>query len=88
MAENCSRAFENFSRHGDPFPGRWLFDMIQPLQLFLNISIFVTLILILYWLLKGSRKPVESPLDMLKKRYVSGEIDTETYVHMKKTISD
>ena len=89
LAQNGSRVVENFSRHGDFFPGRWLlFDVIPPLQLFMNISIFVILVLILYWLLRGSKKPAETPLDLLRKRYVKGEIDEKTYVHMKKVIYD
>jgi uncharacterized membrane protein len=89
VAKNGSLVVENFSRHRDPFLGRGLlFDVIPPLQLFLNISIFVTLVLILYWLLRGAKKPAETPLDLLKKRYVKGEIDEKTYTHMKKVISD
>ena len=87
IADNGSHLAENAPMHS-PFLSRGLFLDIIPLQLLLNILIFVVLILLLYWLLRGPKKSVETPLDLLKKRYVNGEIDKETYLHMKKIISD
>jgi len=88
LAENCSCIVENITRHEDPFFGRGLFFDFIPIQLLLNILVFVVLVLLLYWLVRGSKKPTETPLDMLKKRYVGGEIDEKTYLHMRKVISD
>jgi len=35
-----------------------------------------------------ANKTTESPLDILKKRYAKGEIDDETFQHMKKELSE
>ena len=51
-----------------------------------NILFMLVLALIFYWLLRGSRRH-ESPMDLLKKRYVAGEIDKETFLEMKKDLS-
>ena len=36
----------------------------------------------------GQRKKPETPLDILKKRYASGEIDTEEYEKRKRVLQD
>jgi len=53
-----------------------------------NLLIILILALIFHWLLRGCRKTHETPMDLLKKRYVSGEIDKGTYEEMKEGISD
>ena len=53
-----------------------------------NLVIILLLALIFYWLVRGSKKSNESPLDLLKKRYVLGEIDKKTFEEMKEVISD
>jgi putative membrane protein len=53
-----------------------------------NLLFIIVLALIFYWLLRSSRHPPEKPLDLLKKRYVAGEISKEQYEEMKKDISD
>ncbi len=49
------------------------------------------------WLARGSRSamitpsgatPIETPLDVLKRRYAAGEITKEQYTEMKKDISE
>jgi len=53
----------------------------------MNLAFILVLALIFYWLLRGSRRH-ESPMDLLKKRYVAGEIDKETFLEMRKDIID
>ncbi len=52
-----------------------------------NFLIILIIALIFYWLLRGS-KTYETPMDVLKKRYVREEIDKETFEEMKKNITD
>jgi len=54
---------------------------------------WIILIIIIIWIfaiphdIPGQRRKKESPLDILKKRYASGEINKEEYEEMKKTIT-
>lgn len=54
--------------------------------------IFIGLIGLLIYLLvrsaKGSDRPLETPLDILKKRYARGEIMKEDFDRMKKDIAE
>jgi len=52
-----------------------------------NLVFILVLALIFYWLLRGSRRH-DTPMDLLKKRYVAGEIDKETYLEMREDISE
>lgn len=52
-----------------------------------NFLIILIIVLIFYWLLRGT-KSHETPMDVLKKRYVRGEIDKKTFEEMKKDITD
>jgi len=52
-----------------------------------NLIIILLLVLIFYWLVRGSRTN-ETATDILKKRYASGEIDKKTFEQMKKDIVD
>lgn len=51
-------------------------------------------IFILFWIfaipynIPGQRSKKESPLDILKKRLASGEIDSEEYLQKKKILED
>ncbi len=64
-----------------------LLGFIPPFMVW-NLVIVVLVGLIFYWLLKSSQRSSDTPLDVLKKRYVSGEIDREAFEQMKKDISD
>lgn len=54
--------------------------------------IFIGLIALLIYLLvrslKGSDRPLETPLDILKKRYARGEITKEDFDRLKKDIAE
>ncbi|MBD3388378.1 MAG: hypothetical protein GF416_04815 [Candidatus Altiarchaeales archaeon] len=68
-----------------PFLGREPIFGLVPTFMVWNLVIVVVVALIFWWLVRGSRR-VETPLDVLKKRYVSGEIDKKTYLEMKEDI--
>ena len=71
--------------HNPLFP-RDIFGI--PMFFIWNLLIVLIVVLIFYWILRGSRQVHETPMDLLKKRYVLGEIDKETFEGMKRTISD
>jgi putative membrane protein len=71
-------------RFGPPVP-RDIFGI--PTFFIWNFLIILVISLIFYWLLRSSRT-YETPMDVLKKRYVSGEIDKETFEAMRKDIKD
>ncbi|MEA3254670.1 MAG: SHOCT domain-containing protein [Candidatus Altiarchaeota archaeon] len=76
MVGNGSRGFLKHTIFGIPTFMIW------------NLAIILLLALIFYWLVRGSKKSNESPLDLLKKRYVRGEIDEKTFEEMKEVIGD
>ena len=51
-------------------------------------------LMLLFWIfatpyrIPGERRKQESPLDILKRRYASGEINAEEYQEKKKIIED
>ncbi|OYT54876.1 MAG: hypothetical protein B6U72_01150 [Candidatus Altiarchaeales archaeon ex4484_2] len=53
----------------------------------MNLLFILVLALIFYWLLRGSGRH-DTPMDLLKMRYVRGEIDKETFLEMKEDLSD
>ena len=59
-----------------------------PMPLIWNFIAVLIIALIFWWLIRSSSKNGETPLDLLKKRYASGEIDRETYLKMKEDIRD
>lgn len=78
-------------RAGDCRPLPWYRDeflgFIPPFLVW-NIAVIVLVALIFWWLLRGSQKPAETPLELLQKRYVTGDVDRETYLQMKKDLTD
>jgi uncharacterized membrane protein len=64
-----------------------LFGVI-PVHIVWNFIVILLVALIFWWLIRGSQKHGETPMDLLKKRYVAGEIDRETFLKMKEDISD
>ncbi len=55
---------------------------------------WIVWILLLIWIflvpynIPGQRKPKESPLDILKRRFASGQIGKDEYEQSKKTLKD
>lgn len=78
-------ARELMDRGRAPFFGPELFGI--PTFYLWNLLVVLIIALIFYWLLRSSRIH-ETPMDVLKKRYVRGEIDKETFEAMKKDITD
>jgi putative membrane protein len=71
-------------------PSMWrdpLFGLI-PAPLIWNFVIVVLVVLIFWWLTRGSNKNTESAMSILKKRYAAGEIDRKTFMQMKEDIAD
>lgn len=50
--------------------------------------IFIFWIFATPWDIPGQRKKKDSPLDVLKKRYASGEINTQEYEERKKMLEN
>jgi len=51
-----------------------------------NVLFILILALIFFWLVRSTRHPPETALEMLKKRYVKGEINKEQFESMKKDL--
>ena len=52
----------------------------------LQLGILIIFFLIVYWMLHGNKKN-ESAMEILKKRYVQGEITKKQFLEIKKEIS-
>jgi uncharacterized membrane protein len=71
-------------------PSFWrdsLFGLI-PMPIVWNLITVALVALIFWWLLRGSQKQAQTPMELLKRRYVAGEIDRKTFQQMKEDISD
>jgi len=73
---------------GGPPLGRGSLFGILPMHLVWNFVVVLLVVLIFWWLVRGSQKNDETGMDILKKRYAAGEIDRKTYLQMKKDITD
>jgi uncharacterized membrane protein len=81
IREGGNHAFES-----KPIPEE-LFGV--PMFFIWNMIFILVLAVIFYWLVRGKSHPHnETPLDLLKKRYINGEIDKEKYEDMKKVIKE
>ncbi len=67
-------------------PGIWGFGILH--GLIANTIVIIALAIILYWLLKGSRKRPETANDALKMRLARGEIDEDEYRRVKKLLEE
>lgn len=85
--EQGTRMARDAAFRGSPSFWRDPFFGLIPHFVVWNLVIVVLVALIFWWLLRGSHK-IEPPLDVLKKRYVSGEIDKKAYLEMKEDISE
>lgn len=87
IVEQCGRVFGDMVGSGScGFLKHTIFGI--PTFMIWNLIIILLLALIFYWLVRGSKKSNESPMDLLKKRYVLGDIDKETFEVMKEDIID
>jgi len=66
-----------------------------PMMLFMGLIPIVFIVLVIlgvFWLLQargtGETRKTETPLEVLKKRYASGEITKEEFDQMKKDLED
>ncbi|MGA9211834.1 SHOCT domain-containing protein [Kaistella sp.] len=48
--------------------------------------VFIFWIFFTPWYIPGNRRNIDSPLDILKKRFASGEISKEQYLEQKKIL--
>ncbi|MFH0860635.1 MAG: hypothetical protein V1921_05495 [Candidatus Altiarchaeota archaeon] len=88
IAEVGGRVARNMTFRGEPSGWREPVLGFIPAPLLWNIIVVGVVALIFWWLLRGSQKHGDTPMDLLKKRYVSGEIDRKTYLQMKEDIKD
>lgn len=88
IGENCSRYVKEMGPRGPEMFGGKIFLEIIPPFLIWNLIVILVVALIFYWLTRGARKTNETPLDLLKKRYASGGIDRQTFLDMKKDLTE
>ena len=61
--------------------------LIMVLMMFLSLAFLVAVVLVIVWAVNRSRPGgLESPLDILKRRYARGEISKEEYDRMKQEL--
>ena len=70
----------NYDHGGWCMGGMWFFPLL------FWILVIAGAVFIVRWLRERGQEQKESPLDILKKRYASGEIDQDTFEQMKKDI--
>jgi len=51
-------------------------------------AILLAWIFVLPWDIPGERRPRESPLEILRRRYAEGEISTEEFEERKRTLEE
>ncbi len=71
----------------------WMFPMALPFVFFLLLILFFYFLFTCWWSRTrwsntSLRRDLETPLDILKKRYARGEITKEEFDRMKKDILD
>jgi len=62
--------------------GMWFFPLL------FWVLVIAGAFFIIRWLRERGQDPKESSLEILKKRYASGEIDRDTFEQMKKDINE
>lgn len=64
------------------------YGWLMLLMMILSLAFLAVIIVVIVWAVNRSRPGgVESPLDILKKRYARGEITKEEYERMKQELS-
>ncbi|NMM25879.1 MAG: SHOCT domain-containing protein [Glaciimonas sp.] len=71
--------------------GAWMMGGMGLLFILFWIVVIAAVVLIVRWLTtpneQGKILPIESPLDILKKRYAKGEIDSGTFEKMQQDLA-
>ena len=70
----------NYDHSGWWMGGMWFFPLL------FWILVIASVVFIIRWLRERGQEQKESPMDILKKRYASGEIDRDTFERMRKDI--
>jgi len=70
----------NYDHGGWWMGGMWFFPLL------FWILVIASVVFIIRWLRERGQEQKESPMDILKKRYASGEIDRDTFERMRKDI--
>ncbi len=69
-----------------PFGREMIFGLFHPFFVY-TIIVVLGIAIIFYWLIRRAGMK-DTALEILKKRYAGGEIDTETYKTMKEELSE
>lgn len=72
----------NYDHGGWWVGGMWFFPLL------FWVLVIAGAVFIVRWLRERGQEQKESSLDILKRRYASGEIDRDTFEHMKKSIQE
>lgn len=79
-----TRGLEVVSMWGPFGGGGWVW---MPLMMFFGFLFFLGFVLLMFWiarhLFSGDSRRSETPLEILKRRYASGEINREEYERMR-----
>jgi putative membrane protein len=75
--------FGTMSRYCNGFPSYGMFHFGGIIMMILGILLVAAVI---YFIWKSSSSKTESPLDILQKRFVNGEINEEEYKAKKETL--
>jgi putative membrane protein len=79
---------EKLARRPNPYFSRDLLFGIIPLAIVWNIIIIGIVALIFWWLTKSSSKRENKALELLKERYVKGEIAREEFLKMREDLGE
>jgi uncharacterized membrane protein len=69
-----------------PFGREMIFGIFHPFMVY-TIIVVLGIAIIFYWLIRRAGMK-DTPVEILKKRYAGGEIDTETYKATKKELAE
>ena len=68
-------------------PGQVVYGGIVPAFAVWTGLIVLVLMLVFYWMIRGSKSQKETPQDILLRRLVSGEISKKEYMELKKELA-
>ena len=73
---------------GGQCPGQVIYGGVVPAFASWNGLIILVIMLVFFWLIRGSKTPKETPHDILLRRLASGEISKKEYTELKKELAD